>query len=123
MKPIGLVLLMVCSLAINLVVVLAYDKFFVRDSRMEKIYMFDAQSVYDKKKNELKDMIFKQGLQPTEEDFVDYLLDIDKVIQFISERDHATVVVKTAIASKNIPDITNEVLQIYNKEFGSKGKK
>ena len=85
--------------------------------------MFDAQSVYDKKKNELKDMIFKQGLQPTEEDFVDYLLDIDKVLQFISERDHATIVVKSAIASKNLPDVTNEVLQIYSKEFGSKGKK
>jgi len=111
--------MIVYSLAISGLVVFAYDKYKVQD-QIPKFYMIDSQLIVEQKKNELKEMIFKQGQQPTEDAIVDYLTNIDKIVEYISKRDNAIIVVKTAVASKNVKDITREVLQIYAKEVSGK---
>jgi|GEM_PF-3600051 len=124
MKPINIILILIYSIMINLLVIFAYDKYVIKaENRVQKFYTFDSQAVFEQKKNELKDMIFKQGLQPTEDEVVDYLTNIDKIVEYISTRDGATVIVKQAIASKDVLDITDEVLSIYAKEVGGKVKK
>lgn len=119
MKLSNFLLMIVYSLAISGLVVFAYDKYKVQD-QIPKFYMIDSQLIVEQKKNELKEMIFKQGQQPTEDAIVDYLTNIDKIVEYISKRDNAIIVVKTAVASKNVKDITREVLQIYTKEVSGK---
>ncbi|AII15527.1 hypothetical protein CIG1485E_a0002 (plasmid) [Campylobacter iguaniorum] len=119
MKLSNFLLMIVYSLAISGLVVFAYDKYKVQD-QIPKFYMIDSQLIVEQKKNELKEMIFKQGQQPTEDAIVDYLTNIDKIVEYISKRDNAIIVVKTAVASKNVKDITREVLQIYAKEVSGK---
>lgn len=119
MKFSNFLLMIVYSLAISGLVVFAYDKYKVQD-QIPKFYMIDSQLIVEQKKNELKEMIFKQGQQPTEDAIVDYLTNIDKIVEYISKRDNAIIVVKTAVASKNVKDITREVLQIYTKEVSGK---
>ena len=119
MKLSNFLLMIVYSLAISGLVVFAYDKYKVQD-QIPKFYMIDSQLIVEQKKNELKEMIFKQGQQPTEDAIVDYLTNIDKIVEYISKRDNAIIVVKTAVASKNVKDITSEVLQIYAKEVSGK---
>lgn len=119
MKFSNFLLMIVYSLAISGLVVFAYDKYKVQD-QIPKFYMIDSQLIVEQKKNELKEMIFKQGQQPTEDAIIDYLTKIDKIVEYISKRDNAIIVVKTAVASKNVKDITREVLQIYTKEVSGK---
>ena len=119
MKFSNFLLMIVYSLAISGLVVFAYDKYKVQD-QIPKFYMIDSQLIVEQKKNELKEMIFKQGQQPTEDAIVDYLTNIDKIVEYISKRDNVIIVVKTAVASKNVKDITREVLQIYAKEVSGK---
>lgn len=119
MKFSNFLLMIVYSLAISGLVVFAYDKYKVQD-QIPKFYMIDSQLIVEQKKNELKEMIFKQGQQPTEDAIIDYLTNIDKIVEYISKRDNAIIVVKTAVASKNVKDITREVLQIYTKEVSGK---
>ena len=119
MKFSNFLLMIVYSLAISGLVVFAYDKYKVQD-QIPKFYMIDSQLIVEQKKNELKEMIFKQGQQPTEDAIIDYLTNIDKIVEYISKRDNAIIVVKTAVASKNVKDSTREVLQIYTKEVSGK---
>ena len=111
--------MIVYSLAISGLVVFAYDKYKVQP-QIQKFYMIDSQLIVEQKKSELKEMIFKQGQQPTEDAIVDYLTTIDKIVEYIANRDNAIIIVKPAIASKNVKDITSEVLQIYTKEVNRK---
>jgi len=121
MKLSNFLLIIVYSLAISGLVVFAYDKYKVQD-QIPKFYMIDSQLIVEQKKDELKEIIFKQGQQPTEDAIVNYLTNIDKIVEYISKRDNAIIIVKTAVASKNIKDITSEVLQIYAKEIEKSGK-
>jgi len=111
--------MIVYSLAISGLVVFAYDKYKVQP-QIQKFYTIDSQLILEQKKSELKEMIFKQGQQPTEDAIVDYLTTIDKIVEYIANRDNAIVMIKPAIASKNVKDITGEVLQIYRKEVNPK---
>lgn len=111
--------MMVYSLVISALVVFAYDKYKVQPPK-QKFYTIDAQSIVEQKKKALKAMIFTPNQAPTEEAIVKYLTTIDKIVAYISKRDHAIVIVKPAIVSKNVKDITDEVLQIYAKAIKSK---
>lgn len=119
MKLTNFLLMVIYSLAISGLVVFIYDKYKVQP-QIQKFYMIDSQSIVEKKKKELKEIIFTQGKQPTEEAIVKYLTTIDNIIDYISQRDNAIVIIKPAIASKNVKDITNEVLDIYTKEVKNK---
>jgi len=119
MKLSNFLLMIVYSLAISGLVVFAYDKYKVQD-QIPKFYMIDSQLIVEQKKSELKELIFRQGQQPTEDAIVNYLTTIDKIVEYIAKRDNAIIVVKPAIASKNVKDITSEVLQIYTKEVNHK---
>lgn len=118
MKITSFLLVVVYSLAISVIVVFGYDKYKVK--QIQKLYTIDSQLIVDQKKIELKDMIFKQGQQPTEDAIVEYLTNIDKIVEYVSERDNAVVIIKSAIASKNAKDITAEVLEIYAKQTNNK---
>ena len=120
MKMTNFLLVVVYSLAISVMVVFAYDKYKVQDS-IPKFYMIDSQVIVSQKKNELKQMIFNQGkTDVTEDAIVKYLNTIDKIVDYIAQRDNAVIIVKQAVASKNVKDITQEVLSIYNKEVKNK---
>jgi len=111
--------MIVYSLAISVLVIFVYDKYKVQP-QIPKFYMIDSQLIVKQKKNELKKMIFKQGQRPTEDAVVDYLNTIDKIVEYIAKRDNAIIIIKPAIASKNVKDITSEVLQIYKKKVKHK---
>lgn len=119
MKLSNFLLMIVYSLAISGLVVFAYDKYKVQD-QIPKFYMIDSQLIVEQKKSELKELIFKQGQQPTEDAIVNYLTTIDKIVEYIAKRDNAIIVVKPAIASKNVKDITSEALHIYTKKVNHK---
>jgi len=119
MKISNFLLMIVYSLAISVLVIFVYDKYKVQP-QIPKFYMIDSQLIVKQKKNELKKMIFKQGQRPTEDAVVDYLNTIDKIVEYIAKRDNAIIIIKPAIASKNVKDITSEVLQIYKKKVKHK---
>jgi len=119
MKIINFLLMIVYQIAMSLLVILAYDKYKIQP-RTQKFYVFDSKLVVENKKKELQSMIFEKNQKPSDNEILNYLSSINKIVQYISKRDNVTVILKPAIASENLKDITNEVLQIYNRDF--KGK-
>ncbi|WP_187648651.1 hypothetical protein [Nitrosophilus labii] len=113
-----LFILIIYTLLVNIAVLFAYDKYIV-PKKVKKIYSIDSTKIIELQKKRMKELIFNKGQKVNEEAIIKYLNNIDKIINYIAERDNAIVVVKQSIASKNVKDITNEVLTIYRSKIGS----
>lgn len=119
MKPTQLLLIMAFAVVASLATVVGYEKYYKHSGVAPKVYAINSKYIVEVKTAEMKQLVMSgKGDSVSEKDVIEYLQTIDSIVDGIAKRDGALVVVAQMVVSKNVKDITREVLDIYNQKSG-----
>lgn len=112
MKMSQFVITIIYSFAMSVLVIFIYENYRL-EKKMTKIYTVNSKVIIEKQREKLKEIVFNQKEKLIEDEIITRVSKMEKIIEYISKRDGAIILVNGAVLAGEVKDITDEVLKIY----------